>query len=301
MHPILELASAGRHESSLIGSFILWAALLLAQPLLLRRHSVTSSLSLQLSTFWATAGHVLMYHTARTEKWWILAVFGLLASIGLQMTIRISQVLITSKIDVVDYLMTKLMLWDREKHELRRHPRFKDLLITFGNPLRPNETNCLICSGKMQSNHNTLTHTTCQYSFHKHCLERWHVQSAPPKCSFCQQVLLARTRSAEEEKLSKVVKCLRQTEENALKKSRSSPLLSESLRGRVVELQRVISAIEKQEAEGLGPGTTAVMAILGKVKNEILGKDDKIELAAYLGYSMGLVQAGMDSYIYWNS
>lgn len=75
---------------------------------------------------------------------------------------------------------------------LRPHPRFRNLYLTAGCVLRPEQTECQICFEPMFPREATITHGTCGNSLHRHCISSWWEKQSMIHCPFDNEVI-ART------------------------------------------------------------------------------------------------------------
>jgi len=75
---------------------------------------------------------------------------------------------------------------------LRPHPTYKDLYITAGNLLRPEDSECSICRIPFSDGDEVIIHRICCYGFHQQCLMSWFQHAARPQCPLDNQTLAGR-------------------------------------------------------------------------------------------------------------
>lgn len=78
---------------------------------------------------------------------------------------------------------------------LRPHPTYKDLYITAGNLLRPEDSECSICRIPFSDGDEVVIHRTYCYGFHQQCLMSWFQHAARPRCPLDNQTLARRPQN----------------------------------------------------------------------------------------------------------
>lgn len=137
--------------------------------------------------------------------------------------------------------------------EYRAHPQYKDLGVTCGCPLRKDQGVCIICHDKLSVADRSLTHYKCEYSFHKGCLEEYHLYSnlTEIKCPHCQQILEERTRTKEEQKLGRLIRKLRLGRRDLLRRTQDGDGWVEGDNEILAQVQKCMASLEAREAKGL--------------------------------------------------
>lgn len=149
-------------------------------------------------------------------------------------------------------------IWFKRSPELRRHPRFKDLLVTVGTPLRKKDDYCVVCADKIKTDASSLTHVGCEFSIHKGFLEEWQLRSKQLKCPCCQQRFIERIQSLEEQKFSRIIDHLRKYEKKMLRTFQGHTSSTSHILPRQTKLQEIISFLEERETRGFGSDKKAI-------------------------------------------
>jgi len=114
----------------------------------------------------------------------LYTIFDILRRLGMKLAATIQRLTTTNRAPTVDQAV------QADEHVAQfLHPKYDDLLCTYGHPLRPNVPECLICTDLLKLYEKTLTHELCGYSVHKTCMKDWWARTKQRKCVYCQRKL----------------------------------------------------------------------------------------------------------------